>query len=127
MKTFFIILATFLTYSSLYSQTWDQKLNGRGVWSLSSDNYGNIFAGGLTNAQSRVWRSSNGGDSWDTVLVGSGQTMWDFGYDPQGNMYVANYSTGLWKSPDQGITFTLIPSSVFSNMNLQGVECGSNG
>ncbi|MEO8666100.1 MAG: hypothetical protein ABI462_11455 [Ignavibacteria bacterium] len=128
MKNLLLILASlFFIYSNSYSQTWDRMLDGRGVWSLSNDRYGNIFAGGLTNAQSRVWRSANGGDSWDTVHIGSGQTMWDFGYDSQGTMYVANYSTGMLKSTDQGLTFSLIPSSVFNNKNLQGVECGNNG
>ncbi len=128
MKTCLLILASlFLITAISQSQVWDQKLNGRNVWSISKDSQGNLFAGGLTGANSRIWKSSNGGDSWDTVFTGAGQTMWDFAYDSQRNMFVANYSTGMLKSTNKGLNFSLIPSSVFNNKNLQGVKCGSSG
>ncbi len=128
MKNKLTLLVVFIFVSCIsYSQTWNQMLNGRGVWSLAKDNYGNVFAGGLTSSNSRVWKSTDYGNSWDTVYVGSGQTMWDFAFDYSGNMYVAHYSTGLLKSTDQGQNFSLIPSSAFNNKNLQGVKCGSTG
>ncbi len=128
MKTLLLILASlFFITGATISQTWDQKLNGRGVWSLGKDNSGNVYAGGLTGNNSRIWKSTDGGDSWDTIYIGSGQTMWDFGFDLQGNMYVANYSTGMLKSTNSGLNFSLIPSSAFNNKNLQGVQCGSAG
>lgn len=128
MKTFCTIISILLFVSNiLFSQTWNQHLNGRGVWSLAKDNSGNLYAGGLTSNNSRIWKSSDGGNSWDTIHVGSGQTMWDFSFDSQGTMYVANYSAGLLKSTNDGASFSLIPSSSFNNKNLQGVECGSNG
>jgi hypothetical protein len=102
-------------------------LNGRSVWSLAKDNQENIYAGGLTNTNSRIWKSSNGGLSWDTIYIGAGQTMWDFGFDISGSIYVANFSNGLLKSTNNGLSFNVIPLSVFNNKNLQGVECGSGG
>ena len=128
MKTILLFIISVMLITGIsHSQTWDQKLNGSNVWSFAKDNQGNIFAGGLTGNNSRIWKSTNGGDSWDTVHFGSGQTMWDFAFDQQGTMYVANYSTGLLKSTDGGILFTLIPSSSFNNKNVQGVECGPEG
>ncbi len=128
MKTFFTIISILLFVSNiLYSQTWVQKLNGRNVWSLAKDHQGNIYAGGLTGTHSRIWKSTNGGDFWDTIFVGAGQTMWDFSIDQSGNLYVANFSNGLLKSTNNGLNFTLIPNSAFNNKNLQGVECGSGG
>ncbi|MBV6479840.1 MAG: hypothetical protein HGGPFJEG_02643 [Ignavibacteria bacterium] len=126
-KIIYILIFTALFVGSLQSQTWLQRLNGRGVWSLAKDNNGNIFAGGLTGGNSRIYKSTDGGDNWDTIHIGAGQTMWDFSFDQSGTMYVANYSTGLLKSTNGGINFTLIPPSVFNFKNLQGVECGSNG
>lgn len=109
------------------SQTWVQTLNGRNVWSLAKDNQENIYAGGLTGTNSRIWKSTNAGMSWDTIYIGSGATMWDFGFDGLGNIYVANFSNGLLKSTNTGANFSVIPLSVFNNKNLQGVECGRNG
>jgi len=128
MKTFFTIISILFFISNiLYSQTWNQKLNGRNVWSLARDNQGSIFAGGLTGVHSRIWKSTNGGDSWDTIYFGAGQTMWDFSFDHSNNMYVANFSNGLLKSTNNGLNFSLLPASAFNNKNLQGVECGSAG
>jgi hypothetical protein len=127
MKIFFLLILSILIPSTSFSQTWTQHINGRNVWSLAKDNNGNLYAGGLTSGNSRIWKSTDGGDSWDTIHIGAGQTMWDFAFDSQGTMYVANYSTGMLKSTNYGASFTLIPSSAFNNKNLQGVECGDNG
>ncbi|HMQ68288.1 MAG TPA: T9SS type A sorting domain-containing protein [Ignavibacteria bacterium] len=127
IRSILILILSGLFSAAAYSQTWVQTLNGRNVWSLAQDSQENIYAGGLTGNNSRIWRSSNAGNSWDTVYTGSGQAMWDFGFDENGVIYVANYSNGLLRSSDGGQTFELIPSSVFNNKNLQGVECGSAG
>lgn len=124
MKYIITFLAIILTASNSFSQTWTQTLNGRSVWTLASDNKGNIFAGGLLAANSRIWKTTNAGVSWDTIHFGAGQTMWDFAFDKDEVMYTANYSTGLLKSTDYGSSFILIPSSAFNNKNVQGVECG---
>ncbi|MDQ3021365.1 MAG: hypothetical protein M3R36_12460 [Bacteroidota bacterium] len=125
MKTLITIIAILFLVSHIsFSQAWTRTLSGRNVWSLAKDNQGNVFAGGLTNTNSRIWKTTNAGSSWDTVFIGSGQTMWDFAFDSDENMYVANYSTGLLKSTNYGSNFTLIPSSFFNNKNVQGVECG---
>ncbi len=132
MKTI-IAIFSLVMFSSSFSnaQVWEQKLNGRNVWSLGKANqndiFGDIFAGGLTGNNSRIWRSSNGGNSWDTIYIGTGATMWDFGFDATGNVYVANFSNGLLKSTNNGTNFTVIPVSIFNNKNPQGVECGSAG
>lgn len=113
--------------NSALSQNWEQSLNGRNVWSLAKDATNNIYAGGLTGSNSRIWKSTDGGGSWDTIYTGTGQTMWDFAFDQSGNIYVANFSAGLLRSTNNGSTFSTIPVSVFNNKNPQGVECGESG
>ena len=127
IKSISIFLMIILFPVLSFQQTWIQTLNGRNVWSLAQDHQQNIYAGGLTNSNSRIWKSTNGGYSWDTIFIGAGQTMWDFGFDASGSVYAANFSNGLLKSTNNGQNFTLIPLSVFNNKNLQGVECGGGG
>lgn len=128
MKSFLILISVlFLNFSSVFAQVWEQKLNGRSVWSLASDNQGNVYAGGLTGSNSRIWKSSDGGNNWDTVYTASGQSVWDFAFDELGGIYAANYSSGMIRSTNNGGNFFVIPPSVFSNKNLQGVRCGNNG
>ncbi len=126
MKTFSIaIICASFVCQCLNAQTWQQSLNGRNVWSLAFNGQGRLYAGGLTGNNSRIWRSSDGGVSWDTIYSGTGQTMWDFAFSGNNLIYVANFSNGLLKSTDNGITFSVMPISMFNNKNLQGVECGS--
>ncbi|MBK8983404.1 MAG: T9SS type A sorting domain-containing protein [Ignavibacteria bacterium] len=131
MKTFIkviIILICFTFSSDIFSQQWQQRLNGRSVWSLGVNPEGHVFAGGLTGVNSRIWKSYNSGYTWDTIYTGGGQTMWDFAFDSSGNMYVANFSLGLLKSTNGGQNFVIYQSTpYFNGKNLQGVKCGSGG
>lgn len=117
-----IIIAQFLNVNA----QWSQSLNGRNVWSLTiyPPTGNTIYAGGLTGANSRIWKSTNNGFSWDTIYTGSGQTMWEIAFDANNNMYVANYSTGVLKSTNAGSNFFIIDASNFSNKNVQGIKCG---
>ncbi|MCB0721601.1 MAG: T9SS type A sorting domain-containing protein [Ignavibacteriae bacterium] len=127
MKFIYTFLAIIILTTAANSQTWVQKLNGRSVWSLTKDDQGNIYAGGLTGANSRIWRSSNGGDSWDTIYAGAGNTMWAIDFDDNGNIFVANYSDGLLISTNGGANFTVLSTTAFNGEKPQGVACGSNG
>lgn len=119
-----------LFFSNAFSQNWTLRLDGRSVWSLGINEQANIFAGGLTGSNSRIWKSTNMGTSWDTIYMGTGATMWGFGFDTigtPGNMYVANFSSGLLKSTNGGTNFTIIPTSAFLGKSPQGVTCSKNG
>lgn len=129
MKKLFLIFFV-LFFTNAFSQNWSLKLDGRSVWSLASDRFNNIYAGGLTGANSRIWKSTNQGTTWDTIYIGTGQTMWGFGFDTlgtPGNMYVANFSNGLLKSTNGGANFTVLPTSLFMGKNPQGVTCSKAG
>ena len=122
-----ILLCFVLIFSNSHSQ-WFQNLNGRSVWSFGRDKQNGFYAGGLTGSNSRIWKYN--GSGWDTIYVGTGQTMWAFGCDTigtKGNLYVANYSSGLLKSTNGGLNFTVIDISHFMNKNPQGVTCNKNG
>lgn len=117
-----------LFFSNAFSQPWFQQLNGRSVWSFGKDKQNKLYAGGLTNTNSRIWKYN--GIGWDTIYVGTGQTMWGFGFDTigvTGNMYVANFSAGLLKSTNGGANFTVLPTSLFMGKSPQGVTCSKNG
>lgn len=123
-----IFILIFSINANAQGGEWQQTLNGRSVWSLTihPPNGSTIYAGGLTGANSRIWKSTNSGLSWDTIYTGSGQTMWEIAFDASNNMYVANYSTGVLKSTNNGQNFTVIDASNFSNKNVQGIKCGPN-
>lgn len=129
MKTLIclLILSVILLPERSASQSWTQSLNGRNVWSLAYDGLGKIYAGGLTGSNSRIWRSTDAGVSWDTIYFGTGQTVWDFAFDEQLNIYAANFSAGMLKSTNAGLNFAVTPVSAFNNKNLQGIECGDSG
>jgi hypothetical protein len=129
MKKFLLIFFV-LFFTNAFSQTWNIKLDGRSVWSLAADRFNNIYAGGLTGANSRIWKSTNSGTTWDTIYTGSGATMWGFGFDTlgnPGNMYVANFTSGLLKSTNGGANFTILPTSLFLGKSPQGVACSKSG
>lgn len=116
-----------LFFSNAFSQ-WFANLDGRSVWSFGVDKQNKLYAGGLTGTNSRIWKYN--GSVWDTIYVGTGATMWAFGFDTigaSGNMYVANFSSGLLKSTNGGTNFTLIPTSAFLGKSPQGVTCSKNG
>lgn len=126
LKTLFLIFFV-LFFSNAFSQ-WTQNLDGRSVWSFGIDKQNKLYAGGLTGSNSRVWKYN--GTGWDTIYVGTGATMWGFGFDTSGasgNMYVANFSSGLLKSTNGGANFTLIPVSAFLGKSPQGVACSKSG
>jgi len=122
-----LLLFCLLVFSTSQSQ-WMQNINGRSVWSFGVDKQNKLYAGGLTGSNSRIWKYN--GIAWDTIYSGTGQTMWAFGFDTIGtfgNMYVANYSSGLLKSTNGGMNFTTIDITNFQNKNPQGVACSKNG
>ncbi|MBX7046629.1 MAG: T9SS type A sorting domain-containing protein [Ignavibacteria bacterium] len=122
-----ILIFFVLFFSNAFSQ-WTQTIDGRSVWSFGADKQNRLYAGGLTSSNSRIWRFNGAG--WDTIFVGTGQTMWAFGFDTigtYGNMYVANFSNGLLKSTNGGANFTVIPTTAFLSKNPQGVACSKNG
>ena len=127
MKHIYSFLIIIFLTSTAFSQTWVQKLNGRSVWSLGKDNSGNLFAGGLTGVNSRIWKSTDGGNSWDTIYIGNGSTMWGFAFDSNGNMFVANFNSGVLISTNGGTNFSITDTSNFNGERPQGIACDNNG
>ncbi len=125
MKKLVLLLLVFAN-SQLFSQSWTQTLNGITIWSLAKDMNSNIYAGS-TGSNSKIFRSSNLGVNWDTVSGANGQTVFSMDFDSLGRMFVANSTAGLLRSTNGGVSFTVIPESVFGNSGLQAVACGKNG
>lgn len=125
MKKILLFLLV-ISHGELFSQSWTQTLNGITIWSLAKDMGSNIYAGS-TGSNSRIFKSTNSGVSWDTVSSANGQTVFSMAFDSLGHMFVANSTAGLLKSTNGGLNFTVIPLSVFGSSGLQYVACGKNG
>lgn len=127
MKTFIfsVIFALCLTGVS-DSQTWVRKLDGYSMWSLAKDFAGNVYAG-VSGTPRCIFKSSNGGTSWDTVLNNGVTNFLSIACDSLNNIYACNGSNGLLKSTNGGLNFITIPSSTFNNKSVQAAACGRNG
>ena len=125
MKKILFILILFIS-SSLHSQTWTQTLNGTSIWSLAQDLSGRVYAGSLGSG-SRIFRTSNGGSNWDTLVAANGQTVFSIAIDSLNNIFAANSTAGLLRSTNGGINFITLPVSTFGGSGLQAVACGKNG
>jgi len=118
----FIVLLS----NTIHSQGWVQKLNGISMWALSEDPFGNIYAG-TSGTVKAIYKSTNGGNTWDTVLQNGASNFLYIACDSSNSVYAANVSNGLMKSTNGGSTWTNIPVSVFNNNSVESVLCGKSG
>ncbi len=77
-----------------------------------------------------LWRSTNGGTSWSLVLTGdsgtycSGNSRWvtDIEVASNGDIYAAlgmNYSDGIYRSTDDGLTWTKVYTSAANEERIE--------
>ncbi len=123
------IIAFFLTLAALSqinSQTWVQTLNGISMWSMCTDIQGNVYAGASGTVKS-IYKTTNGGQNWFTILSGGASNFLGLAVDSLGNIFAANSTNGVMKSTDGGNNWINIPTSVFNGKTCQTVCCGRNG
>jgi len=93
--------------ASVWEGPW---LPGVRIFSLAASPWGDLYAGNytITNGQpdGHVWRSGNGGDSWDQVggTPGTMVSGFQFGTDDELWCSVAWTPGGIWHSVDGGDT-----------------------
>jgi hypothetical protein len=126
MKKSIVLFVLFLFVQLSFSQNWVRTLDGIGMWSLGKDFSGNIYAG-TTGAVRCIYKSSNGGTSWDTVLSNGATNFLYIACDSLNGVYAANVSNGVMKSSNGGLNWTNIPSGTFNSQNVNSVACGKNG
>lgn len=127
MKNLILSALLILLFSSdIYSQTWVRRLDGIGIWSLTKNKNGVVYAGASGTIRG-IYRSTNGGDSWDTILSNGVTNFLSVACDSLNNIYAANGSNGVMKSTDGGANWINIPSSTFNGSTVQVVACGKNG
>ena len=125
-KLILILAAIFLMIQNSSSQTWVQKLDGFGIWSLGKDFQGNVYAG-TSGSLRHIFKSTNAGESWDTVLSGGVKSYMNIACDSMNNVYVANQYNGLLISTNGGLNWTVVDTSNFNNKSVQSIACGKNG
>lgn len=123
---FFFIVVFVLSAEISLSQTWIQTLNGISMWSVCKDNLGNIYAGSSGTVKA-IYKTTNDGQNWLTLLSGSPSNFLGLSVDSLGNIFGANVSNGVMKSSDGGNNWVNIPISTFGNKNVQSIVCGKNG
>jgi hypothetical protein len=126
MKKIIIPFILFLMVQFSFSQNWVRKLDGISMWSLARDFAGNVYAGSSGTLKC-IYKSLNGGTSWDTVLSNGAANFLSVECDSLTNVYAANVSNGVMKSSNGGLNWVNIPSSTFNNQNVNSVACGKNG
>lgn len=124
-KIFAVNLLILLLFQLSFSQTWVRKLDGYSIWSLAKDISGNLYAG-VSGTPRCIFKSTNGGSSWDTVLANGVTNFLSISCDSSNCVYAGNGSNGLVKSTNFGLNWTTIPSSTFGGKNVQTVACGKN-
>lgn len=125
-KGVFLFFLTLAALSHVNSQTWVQTLNGVSMWSMCSDVQGNVYAGASGTVKS-IYKTTNGGQNWLTILSGGASNFLGLAVDSLGNIFAANSSNGVMKSTDGGNNWINIPTSVFNGKTCQTVCCGRNG
>jgi photosystem II stability/assembly factor-like uncharacterized protein len=120
------IIVFVLTTNLLFSQTWVQTLNGIPMWSMCRDVQGNVYAG-TSGTVKAVYKTTNTGQNWITLIPGSTANFLSLATDSTGNIFAANVANGLMKSTDGGNNWTTIPTSTFGNKSVESVACGKNG
>ncbi len=111
-----------LAKSTNKGRTWSTKhtdaTSGRNARLNFIDSRGYIFFGNsVTGTPGTVLRSTDGGESFQTVLTVDSSSVWYMAEDASGNLYVSEYSAGLgdanelyayniWRSTNQGASFS---------------------
>jgi hypothetical protein len=128
MKSFYkyLFLMLLLSLQTLLSQTWIRKVDGFSMWSIGKDYAGNIYAG-TTGTARGIFKSTDGGDTWNNVFSTGASNYLGIDCDSLNNVYVANSTNGVIYSTDGGQNFTLIPSSTFNGNTINMVACGRLG
>jgi hypothetical protein len=126
MKTIITIIAVICCFQIAQSQTWVQKLNGIGMWSLAKDYSGNIYAGASGTVKS-IYKSTDGGNNWTEVFSSGVSNFLYLACDSSAGVYASYSTNGVLKSTNGGLNWIVIPSGTFNNKTVNAVACGKNG
>ena len=93
--------------------TWENKANGYGAfgcWAFGESKEGVLFAGDVDSG--RLYRSTDNGENWQ---LSAHLAPLSFAADSENTVYMGTFNNGLYKSNDNGISWTQVNSFVYSN------------
>jgi len=95
------------------------------MYGFARDIQNNIYAASIS--PKNIYRSSDGGENWDTIFLGTPSNALNIDVDSMLNIYIPNQSNGMFKTTNGGLNWTQLPTSAFNGRSLQSICCGKNG
>ena len=107
MKKFFYLLSFFLFAAAINAQIiWEPTELNVGAGCIKVSDNGTIFAGGVDG---KLYKSTDNGDNWSTIIVGTSYQIQDIAFASNGYMYLTTGGNGtgdgVFRSSDGGATW----------------------
>ncbi|MBK7865849.1 MAG: choice-of-anchor A family protein [Ignavibacteriales bacterium] len=99
----------------------NQNIYSGAIWALRMHSNGNLYAATVTG----VYVGTNNGTAW---ALGSLQykDVRTIKMDASGNLYAGTWGFGVYRSLDNGITWTQVNSGIGNNLIITGISVNSN-
>ncbi|MBL0280585.1 MAG: hypothetical protein IPQ11_09640 [Bacteroidetes bacterium] len=136
MKNSSILIVFVFTFCKLQAQTWQELPNAPAAQFVNDDIFFiNDNIGWMVNLDGFIYKTIDGGDTWDTLIIQPGTAFRSIGFFDEMNGYCGNLGPGSWitettdtiplyQTHDGGTTWTPVttitgaPRQVFAELIL---------
>ena len=135
MKNSSILIVFVFTFCKLQAQTWQELPNAPAAQFVNDDIFFiNDNIGWMVNLDGFIYKTIDGGDTWDTLIIQPGTAFRSIGFFDEMNGYCGNLGPGSWitettdtiplyQTHDGGTTWT--PVTTITGAPSAGI-CGIN-